>query len=150
MLNPEEVVRTLQAASSHGATRRELLSLTAVKMRGAGSPYTGVYLYMLGSDGFLELEAFEGRPTEHRRIQVGTGLCGRAVAELRDIYAPDVTQAPQYLACSPETRSELVVLVRRGREILGQIDVDSDDRAGFGEQERAAVRRVADALASLL
>ena len=118
-------------------------------MREAGSPYTGVYLYMLHGD-MLELEAFDGRPTEHTRIPVGQGLCGRAVAEARDINAPDVSAEAGYLACSIETRSELVVLIRRGAEILGQIDVDSDVVNGFDDAEQAAAREVADALAALL
>jgi GAF domain-containing protein len=63
---------------------------------------------------------------------------------------PDVSQAEGYLACSIETRSELVVLIRRHDEILGQIDIDSDVVDGFDGEEAAAVRTVANALAALL
>jgi len=96
------------------------------------------------------LEAFDGRPTEHTRIPVGRGICGQAVAERRDLNVPDVTQAEGYLACSIETRAELVVLIRRHDQILGQIDIDSDVVDGFPPEEEAAVRTVADALAALL
>jgi GAF domain-containing protein len=72
------------------------------------------------------------------------------VAERRDLNVPDVAQAEGYLACSIETRSELVVLIRRHDEILGQIDIDSDVVDGFDDEEQAAVRTVADALAALL
>jgi GAF domain-containing protein len=148
-LHPHPLVRALQGAYNQGKRRKELLQLTATRMRAAGSPYTGVYMYMLhGAD--LILESFDGRPTEHTRIPVGKGLCGRAVAEKRDINAADVSAEPDYLACSVETRSELVVLIRRGEEILGQIDVDSDVVNGFDDREEAAVREVADALAALL
>jgi GAF domain-containing protein len=81
---------------------------------------------------------------------VGHGICGRAVAEGRDLNVPDVSRAEDYLACSIETRSELVVLIRRHDEILGQIDIDSDVVDGFGGDEEAAVRAVADGLAALL
>jgi GAF domain-containing protein len=118
-------------------------------MRELGSPYTGVYMYMLHGD-MLELEAFAGRPTDHTRIPVGKGICGQAVAESRDINVPDVSKAEGYLACSIETKSELVVLIRRGDEILGQIDVDSDALNPFTAAEEAAVKEVADGLASLL
>lgn len=148
-LDADRLVRALQGAYAQGKRRKELLQLTATRMRAAGSPYTGVYMYMVhGSD--LVLEAFDGRPTEHARIPVGKGLCGRAVAERRDINAANVADEPDYLACSIETRSELVVLIRRGDEILGQIDVDSDTVNGFPPGEEAAVREVADALAALL
>jgi GAF domain-containing protein len=81
---------------------------------------------------------------------VGAGICGQAVAERRDINVPDVNRADGYLACNVETRSELVVLIRRHDEILGQIDIDSDVPDAFDEEEQAAVKRVADALAVLL
>ncbi len=149
VLNPEPIARALQGAFCGDASRRELLELVATKIRAAGSPYTGVYMYMLHGDE-LVLVAFDGRPTDHTRIPVGEGMCGRAVAERRDLNIPDVTQAEGYLSCSVETRSELVVLVRRHDEILGQIDIDSDVPNGFDEAEEQAVREVADALAALL
>jgi GAF domain-containing protein len=149
VLNPEPIARALQGAFCRDASRQELLELVATKVRAAGSPYTGVYMYMLHGDE-LVLEAFDGRPTDHTRIPVGAGMCGRAVAERRDINIPDVKEAEGYLACSVETKSELVVLVRRHDEILGQIDIDSDVPNGFDEAEERAVREVADALAALL
>lgn len=149
VLKAEPIVRALHAAFCRGASRRDLLQLAAERMRSAGSPYTGVYLYMLQGEE-LVLEAFDGRPTEHTRIPVGRGVCGRAVALKRDLNVPDVGQDPDYLACSVETRSELVVLIRRHDEILGQIDIDSDVPAAFDAVEERAVREVADALAALL
>jgi len=61
-----------------------------------------------------------------------------------------VGAAGNYLACNAFTKSELVVLIRRGDHILGQIDIDSDVPAGFGEKEYAEVKEIADALAVLL
>ena len=149
VLNPEPIVKALHAAFCRDAPRQELLQLVATRMRAAGSPYTGVYLYMLHGD-MLQLEAFDGRPTDHTEIPVGTGICGQAVAEVRDLNIPDVSDADGYLACSIETKSELVVLIRRNEEILGQIDIDSDTLNGFDADEEAAVREVADAIAVLL
>jgi len=150
VLDPEPITRALQAAFAREASRGDLLQLAASRIRAAGSPYTGVYMYMLSDDGILELEAFDGRPTDHTRIPVGQGICGQAVAEMRDINVPDVSAADGYLACSIETKSELVVLIRRHDEILGQIDIDSDTPNGFDAREETAVRAVADALAALL
>ncbi|MGD2136476.1 MAG: GAF domain-containing protein [Gemmatimonadales bacterium] len=149
VLNAPAVVRALQGAFARETPRHELLQLAARKLREAGPPYTGVYLYMLHGDE-LKLEAFEGRPTEHTTIPVGRGICGKAVAERRDLNVGDVSQAEGYLACSVETKSELVVLIRFRDTIFGQIDVDSDQPDPFTEAEVAAVREVADALAVLL
>ena len=94
--------------------------------------------------------AHAGRNTDHTRIPVGMGVCGTAVAMGKDQNVPDVRAVENYLACNTWTRSELVVLVRRGSLILGQIDIDSDVPDPFRADEEASVRRVADALAVLL
>ena len=143
------VVRALRAAHLHDASRQALLQMACDRIRSWGSPYTSVYGYML-HDGELVLEAHAGRDTEHLRIPVGAGVCGTAVAEKTDQNVPDVTAVGNYLACNAFTKSELVVLIRRGDHILGQIDIDSDVRDGFGEREHADVKTVADALAVLL
>jgi GAF domain-containing protein len=98
----------------------------------------------------LVLEAFSGRETDHTRIPVGVGVCGTAAASEQDQNVPDVRAIDNYLACNACTRSELVVLIRRGKLILGQIDIDSDVPDPFTPEEEAAVRQVADALAILL
>jgi L-methionine (R)-S-oxide reductase len=143
------VVRALRAAHLHDVSRGELLQLACDKIRGWGAPYTSVYAYLLHGDE-LVLAAYSGRDTPHTRIPVGRGVCGTAVATGTDQNVPDVTAVENYLACNLDTKSELVVLIRRGAQILGQIDIDSDVPAGFTEAHHAEVRAVADALAVLL
>jgi len=149
VLNADKVIASLRGAFAREVERTELLRTAAEKIRAAGPPYTSIYLYMLHGDE-LVLEAFAGRDTEHTRIPVGTGVCGTAVATGKDQNVPDVRAVQNYLACNTWTRSELVVLVRRGDKILGQIDVDSDEPDPFTREEEAEVRAVADALAVLL
>lgn len=149
VLDADRVVAALRGAFARDAGREELLRTAAEKIRAAGPPYTSVYLYMLHGDA-LVLEAHAGRDTEHTRIAVGQGVCGTAVATGTDQNVPDVTAVENYLACNTWTRSELVVLIRRGAAILGQIDVDSDHPDPFTPEEESAVRKVADALAILL
>jgi len=133
----------------HDGGRKALLDMACERIRAWGPPYTSVYAYMLHGNE-LVLEAFAGRETEHTRIPVGKGVCGTAVAEKRDQNVSDVTAVGNYLACNVFTKSELVVLIRRGDHILGQIDIDSDVPNGFGEREHADVKEIADALAVLL
>lgn len=144
-----KVVRALRAAHLHDEGRQALLHMTCERIQSWGAPYTSVYAYMLHGEE-LRLEAYAGRETDHTRIPVGTGVCGTAVAERRDQNVADVAAIGNYLACNLFTKSELVVLIRRGDHILGQIDVDSDVPNGFGEREHAEVKEVADALAVLL
>src|SRR2546422_4410067 len=144
-----KIVRALRAAHLHDAPRGELLGIACEKLRGLGAPFTSVYAYMLRGDE-LVLEAFAGRETEHTRIPVGRGVCGTAVATGEDQNVPDVAAIGNYLACNLDTKSELVVLIRRGHSTLGQLDIDSDVPAGFTESHHRAVKEVADALAVLL
>jgi L-methionine (R)-S-oxide reductase len=149
VLNSDRIVAALRGAFARGEGREGVLRVAAEKIRAAGSPYTSVYLYMLHGNE-LVLEAHAGRDTDHTRIPVGVGVCGTAVASGQDQNVPDVRAVENYLACNTWTRSELVVLIRRGSLILGQIDIDSDVPDPFTAEEEAAVKQVADALAILL
>jgi GAF domain-containing protein len=149
VLDSDRIVAALRGAFAREEGREGLLRIAAEKIRAAGPPYTSVYLYMLhGSE--LVLEAYAGRNTDHTRIPVGVGVCGTAVASGKDQNVPDVRAVENYLACNTWTRSELVVLIRRGSLILGQIDIDSDVPDPFTAEEEAEVKQVADALAILL
>ena len=148
-LDGDKLVAALRGAFARDVGRQGLLQLAADRIHAAGAPYTSVYLYMLRGDG-LVLEAFAGRETEHTRIAVGQGVCGTAVATGQDQNVPDVRAVSNYIACNVWTRSELVVLIRRGATILGQIDIDSDESNPFTAEEEGAVKKVADALAVLL
>lgn len=123
---------------------------SAVRYVAALSPkFNWVGIYILKGK-YLELGPFVGAPSEHNRIKVGQGVCGTAVAENADQNVPDVRARSNYLACSLETRSELVVLIRdRKGHILGQIDIDSHTRDAFGPEEENAVRKVARELGEI-
>jgi L-methionine (R)-S-oxide reductase len=149
VLQADRIVAALRGAFAREVGREALLRTAAEKIRAAGPPYTSVYMYMIhGSE--LVLEAYAGRETDHTRIPVGKGVCGTAVATGEDQNVPDVSAIGNYIACNTWTRSELVVLIRRGATILGQIDVDSDEPDPFTPDEEAEVRKVADALAVLV
>jgi L-methionine (R)-S-oxide reductase len=149
VLMGDKIVAALRGAFTRDVSRSELLSMAAERIQAAGPPYTSVYLYML-EGGELVLEAYAGRETEHARIPVGKGVCGTAVATGQDQNVGDVRAIENYIACNLFTRSELVVLIRRGALILGQIDVDSDVEDPFTPEEEVEVKKVADALAVLL
>ena len=109
--------------------------------------WTGIY--ELFPDNVLHLGPFVGAPTDHVFIGVGTGVCGTAVAEKRNMNIPDVREITNYLACSTSTRSELVVLIRTGDVIHAQIDIDSHQVNAFDDASVIMVQRVADWLAVL-
>jgi len=120
---------------------------SAVRYIASLSPrYHWVGIYLLNGDT-LELGPYIGAETDHTRIQVGVGVCGTAVAMNEDQNVPDVRARENYLACSLETRSELVVLIRDQQgKILGQIDIDSHVLNAFGQQEEEQIKTIANEL----
>jgi L-methionine (R)-S-oxide reductase len=111
--------------------------------------YTWVGIYLLDGDE-LVLGPCLGKPSPHTRIPLGRGICGAAATEKATIIVDDVNADPRYLACSIETRSEIVVPIIDGDAVLGEIDIDSDQPAAFGERDRELLEAVAMLLAPLL
>jgi L-methionine (R)-S-oxide reductase len=108
--------------------------------------WSGIYLLV---DGTLVIGPFAGSDEmpEHSRIEVGDGVCGTAVAEDRNQLVEDVRELDNYLACSLSTRSELVVLIRDGGRVVGQFDIDSDERGAFTEEDEALLDELAKVVA---
>jgi GAF domain-containing protein len=111
--------------------------------------YSWVGIYLLDGDE-LVLGPFLGKPSPHTRIPLGRGICGAAAAEKATIVVDDVNADARYLACSIETRSEIVVPIIEDGDVLGEIDIDSDTPAAFGDADRALLEAVAALLAESL
>jgi L-methionine (R)-S-oxide reductase len=105
--------------------------------------YSWIGIYLVDRDE-LVLGPWKGpQATEHVRIPVGQGVCGAAVASGKTEVVDDVNADPRYLACFPSTRSEIVVPIAHEGRVVGEIDIDSDQHAAFGEDDRAFLERVA-------
>ncbi|MCI4340351.1 MAG: GAF domain-containing protein [Thermoplasmata archaeon] len=92
----------------------------------------------------LVLGGWDGsQPTEHVRIPIDRGLCGRAVRDGVSVVVADVRESPEYLACFLDTRSEIVVPVRAAGQIVGEIDVDGRTVGAFDDSDRRFLEEVA-------
>ena len=111
--------------------------------------YTWAGIYLMEGDE-LVLGPYLGKPSPHTRIPLGRGICGAAATERATIIVDDVNNDPRYLACSLETRSEIVVPIMRGDTVLGEIDIDSDRPAAFGAADRALLEAAAALLSMKL
>jgi len=109
--------------------------------------YTGVYIYLLEGET-LVLGPYRGRPTEHMHIPIGKGICGRAARVKHTVVVDDVNADAEYIACSLQTRSEIVVPILLGDEVLGEIDIDSDIPSAFDARDRAFLEEIARLVAS--
>ncbi|MCI4350321.1 MAG: GAF domain-containing protein [Thermoplasmata archaeon] len=99
----------------------------------------------------LSLAAWDGaQATEHTKIPVADGVCGRAVRENRTVVVDDVRTAPEYLACFLETRAEIVVPVRAAGSILGEIDIDGNEVKAFDASDARFLETVAARIAPAL
>ena len=109
--------------------------------------YSWVGIYLVEGDD-LVLGPWRGpQATEHVRIPVGQGVCGAAAASGVTEVVDDVNADPRYLACFPSTRSEIVVPIAHQGRVVGEIDIDSDRPAAFGDDDRVLLERVAVLLA---
>ena len=108
--------------------------------------YTWVGIYLLEGDE-LVLGPYLGKPSPHTRIPLNRGICGAAASQKQTIIVDDVNSDPRYLACSLETKSEIVVPILRDERVVGEIDIDSDRAAAFGSGDRVLIETVAQALA---
>lgn len=108
--------------------------------------YTWVGIYLLDGDE-LVLGPYLGNPSPHTRIPLNRGICGAAASEKQTIVVDDVNSDPRYLACSLETKSEIVVPIMAGDLVYGEIDIDSDKGAAFGDRDRRLIETVAAAIA---
>ena len=142
----ESRVREAIDQASNGAAAME----QAVGMLKEGVPaYSWVGIYLLDGEE-LVLGPFLGKPSPHTRIPLGQGICGAAATSAQTIIVDDVNADPRYLACSIETRAEIVVPIIHEGRVLGEIDIDSDTPAAFGPADRDLLESVANQLAKRL
>jgi len=146
-LDAHRICLELELLEERGAGMDRLLTRTVELLHESSPRFDWAGIYELHPDGTLRLGPFVGDPTEHVAISVGDGVCGTAVARKCNMNIPDVSKATSYLACSSETKSELVVLIRSGYQIHAQIDIDSHQLDAFDDDLVVEVERLADWLA---
>jgi GAF domain-containing protein len=147
-MDAEAILKALDDERRAGATLESLLASAVARLHASHPKFHWTGIYELFPDDVLRLGPFVGAPTDHVFIAMGQGVCGTAVAERRNINVPDVSKVSNYLACSTSTKSELVILIRQGERIYGQIDIDSHERDAFDAEAVQRAERVADWLAN--
>lgn len=115
-----------------------LANTTAALKEAFGFFWTGFYLV---EDGELHLGPFQGSVTCYR-IKRGRGVCGTAWAEARTQVVADVDKFPGHIACSSLSRSEIVVPMISGGEVVGVLDIDSENLNTFDETDRIYLEKI--------
>ena len=124
-------------ASSLDALMRAIIRTLAEEM----PHYNWIGFYMLNQEdlNILELGPYQGATTPHTRIPLNQGICGAAVSQRKTIVVDDVQADPRYLACSIDTKSEIVAPIFVYGIVVGELDIDSHSAAAFGGEDRALV-----------
>lgn len=111
--------------------------------------WTGFYLASQSEERMLELGPFVGEPTDHTRIPYGMGICGQAAETLDTFVIQDVKEADNYLACSVDVQSEIVVPIMKNETFVGELDIDSHTKDAITPELRELCEKICKELASV-
>src|SRR5277367_6009794 len=129
----------------------DLMSIIVGRLQERMDHFDWVGFYMvekgrLGEDPMLVLGPYVGAITPHTRIPLNQGICGAAASTGRTVIVDDVNSDPRYLACSLETKSEIVVPVFVEKKVVGELDIDSHFAAAFSPEDRTLCEHAAAVL----
>jgi GAF domain-containing protein len=129
----KEILRRVRSA--RGAHDAAMALVRELKSRFERFSWVGIYR-LQGDTLTLDETEFVGSPPEHRRIPLSEGVCGAAASARETIIVPDVCADDRYLACSPTVKSEIVVPILAGGDLIGVLDIDSDEPDAFSDDDR--------------
>jgi|SRR5579871_224379 len=142
----EEVRQEISQLADSASTAQELMLSMVKVLHHKMLQYNWVGFYMLepgAEPPMLVLGAFEGAMTPHTRIPLNQGICGAAASSGRTVVVDDVSKDARYLACSLETKSEIVVPIFAHGVVVGELDIDSHFQAAFTSEHQELVQHCA-------
>ncbi len=138
----EEIRKEVDLLNSEARTADGLMDGMTRLLHEKMLKYNWVGFYMLepgAKPPVLVLGRFQGAMTPHTRIPLNQGICGAAASSGKTVIVDDVHSDPRYLACSLETKSEIVVPVFVKAQVVGELDIDSHFAAAFGHADKELV-----------
>jgi L-methionine (R)-S-oxide reductase len=143
----EEVRNEVTELAKATPTAKDLMQGVCKLLHDRMLKYNWVGFYMLepgAQPPMLILDGFIGAMTPHTRIPLNQGICGAAASSGKTIVVDDVSKDPRYLACSLETKSEIVVPIFVKGAVAGELDIDSHFPAAFGAEDQQLVQYCAE------
>ncbi|MFZ0478873.1 MAG: GAF domain-containing protein [Terriglobales bacterium] len=138
----DEVRRAIEQLNSKTLSADQFMQGLVILLHEKMLKYNWVGFYMLephAQPPVLVLGHFQGAMTPHTRIHLNQGICGAAASSGKTVVVDDVSKDPRYLACSLETKSEIVVPIFVNGAVAGELDIDSHFPAAFGAEDRELV-----------
>jgi GAF domain-containing protein len=152
-IKPTDLIPALDALAISSTSAQDLMKGIVALFHEKLTRYNWVGFYMLEKEGdhsVLVLGPFQGTMTPHTRIPLNQGICGAAASTGQTIIVDNVHSDPRYLACSLETKSEIVVPVFVHDKVVGELDIDSHFLAAFGLEDRTLCEHAARLLGRFL
>jgi GAF domain-containing protein len=97
----------------------------------------------------LNLGPFDGESTEHTKIQYGSGICGQAAKTKEIFIIQDISKETNYLSCSPNVKSEIVIPIMKNTKFIGELDIDSHELEPFSLEDKEFLENVAEIVVQL-
>ncbi len=141
-MNNTQILASIQNLVA-SLSAEELMQKIAQLLKEERVHFTWVGFYLLQEEDVLVLGPYVGKPTPHTQIPLNAGICGAAASSGETIIVDDVNADPRYLACTLETKSEIVVPLIYNEQVLGEIDIDSDTPAAFTQQDKVLLEAIA-------
>jgi len=146
--NYQSLADELTHLASSADSAEQLMTMVVERLQELLKHYNWVGFYLLdegenGAEPMLVLGPYVGAETPHKRIPLDQGICGAAVTSAQTVVVDDVNSDPRYLACSIETRSEIVAPVFVNGKVVGELDIDSHVPAAFTDDDRRLVEHCA-------
>jgi GAF domain-containing protein len=104
--------------------------------------WVGFYLLHPKKMNRLVIGPYVGAPTEHVDIAFGQGICGQAAVKGETFVVPNVAKESNYLSCNPDVKSEIVVVIAKDGQVVGEIDIDSHELAPFSSEDRRFLEHI--------
>jgi GAF domain-containing protein len=156
MVNKSELfrflVRKIRDVLKSNVNKDEKLKTVCKLLKDNISYYNWVGFYIVDSrrGNELVLGPFEGEPTEHTRIPFGRGICGQA-AELKKMFlVQDVLKETNYLSCSTNVKSEIVIPILKIGEVVGELDIDSHSLSPFSKEDETFLKKISEMTSEIL
>lgn len=148
MTQQQELAKELTTLAGAAASVDDLMTVIVGRLQQRLPHYDWVGFYKIEKGDIAEgpmlvLGPYVGAVTPHTRIPLNQGICGAAASSGHTVVVDDVSSDPRYLACSIETKSEIVAPVHVRGEIVGELDIDSHTPAAFTADDRQLVEHCA-------
>ena len=146
---PKELTPDLDALAAHATSTQDLMNGIATLFHKRLLKYNWVGFYMIEKEAageILVLGPFKGSMTPHTRIQMNQGICAAAASSGKTVIVDDVSADSRYLACSVETKSEIVVPIFVAGKVVGELDIDSHFPAAFTNDDKTLCEHAAKLL----